>query len=85
MTYAYYEKAVKGKTTRDAESLEMLDIIKNSISYLIKLDDSAMTNAISTAFKNGQNQFATIIAKTKKAADKTLANVYASMGVVVEE
>lgn len=84
VTYAYFEKAVKGKTTRDAESLEMLDIIKNSISYLIKLDDSAMTNAISTAFKNGQNQFSTIIAKTKKAADKTLENVYASMGVTVD-
>ncbi len=82
--YSYFEKAVKGKTTRDAESLEMLDIIKNSISYLIKLDDSAMTNAINTAFKNGQNQFASIIAKTRKAADNTLAKVYESMGVTVD-
>lgn len=81
VTYAYFEKAVKGKTTRDAESLEMLDIIKNSISYLIKLDDSALTGAINSTFKSGKNQFSAVIARTRKSADNTLAKVYASMGV----
>ncbi|MBQ8398212.1 MAG: extracellular solute-binding protein [Clostridia bacterium] len=84
VTYAYFDNAVKVRATRDAESYEMLDIIKNTISYIIKFDDSPMTTAIYGCFGAGQNQFASMIARTKKVADKYLATAFANMGVTVD-
>lgn len=84
VTYAYFEKAIKGKTTRDADSLEMLDIIKNTISYIIKFDDSPMTTAIYSYFGTGKNEFASVIARTKKVADKYLNQAFENMEVTAE-
>lgn len=43
---AYYENVLKGKTTRDEDSIEMLDIIHNSISYVIKIIGTEFSDAI---------------------------------------
>ena len=34
---AYYDNMLKGKVARDEDSLEMLDLIHNSVSYVIKI------------------------------------------------
>lgn len=78
---AYFELAVKGKTTRDEESLEMLDIIKNSISYIIKLDDSGMTSSIYNAFGANSRNIASILKASKKPAETALARIFNAMGV----
>ncbi|MGI6167956.1 MAG: hypothetical protein ACOYIA_07475, partial [Eubacteriales bacterium] len=79
----YFELAVKGKTTRDAESLEMLDVIKNSISYIIKLDDTGMTSSIYTAFGQNNYNIASILKKQEQVVKKQLAKVFTAMGVDV--
>jgi len=79
--YAYFDNAVKVRATRDADSFEMLDIIKNTISYIIKFDDSPMTGAIYGVFGAGQNQFASMVERTRKVADKKLAEAFSKMGV----
>ncbi len=78
---AYFELAVKGKTTRDEESLEMLDIIKNSISYIIKLDDTGMTTSIYTSLEANNYNIASILQKTQKPAQTALEKVFKAMGV----
>jgi hypothetical protein len=78
---AYFELAVKGKTTRDEESLEMLDIIKNSISYIIKLDDTGMTSSIYASFETNNYNIASILKKLQKPAQTALEKVFKAMGV----
>jgi len=82
--YAYFDNAVKVRATRDADSFEMLDLIRNTISYIIKFDDSPLTSSIYTCFTQGQNLFSSLIAKLKKTADTKLATAFENMGVVVE-
>lgn len=82
LPYAYFDTTLKGKASRDADSFEMFDIVKNTISYIIKFDDSPMTGAIYGVFDAGQaDRFASIIATTRKMADKKLAQAFENMGV----
>ncbi len=78
---SYFELAVKGKTTRDQESLEMLDIIKNSISYIIKLDDTGMTSAIYAAFGSNNYNITSIVKVFEKPARTALDKIFKTMGV----
>lgn len=81
---AYFELAVKGKTTRDEESLEMLDIIKNSISYIIKLDDTGMTSSIYSAFGAKNYNISSLLKSQQKLAQTALKRIFAAMGVETE-
>jgi hypothetical protein len=59
----------------------MLDIIKNSISYIIKLDDTGMTTSIYSSFGSNNYNIASILKKTQKPAQTALENVFKAMGV----
>ncbi len=53
---AYYDTVLKGKTTRDEDSIEMLDIIHNSVSYVIKVIGTQFSDAIyGEMAKNNEN------------------------------
>ena len=75
---AYYDVLLKGKTARDEGSLEMLDLIKGSISvdfaaaYGIELGN--MVNLYSQIFLNGE-EFASSWASRKNTANEQLAKL----------
>ena len=76
LTEAYYDKTLKGKTTRDEESRAMLDIIFESRVY----DNGWYYNFgfggnIMDMFRNYQNNFASMYKQSERVKTKTLEKV----------
>lgn len=62
---SYYEVLLKGKTTRDAESLEMLDIIHDGISYVIKIIGTQFSDQLYNQMAAKKYDLSSFIAKNK--------------------
>ena len=76
LTEAYYEKTLKGKTTRDEESRAMLDIIFESRVY----DNGwyysfGYGGNVMDMFRNYQNNFASMYKQSERVKQKTLQKV----------
>ncbi len=71
---AYVDTTLNFKYIRDAESKEMLDLILSSGRFNLcdLLSVTAVKDAISNAASNGTTGVASVIAKSKKPADKML-------------
>ncbi len=63
---AYYEVLLKGKTTRDEESLEMLDIIHDGISYVIKIIGTQFSDQLYRQMELKKYDIASFIAKNEE-------------------
>ncbi|MBQ9819648.1 MAG: hypothetical protein IJM60_05145 [Bacteroidales bacterium] len=74
LTEAYYEKTLVGKTTRDAESAAMLDIIFANRVYDMGwyFQIGGYNEAVMNELRNYRNEFASMYKKAEKVANKTL-------------
>ena len=77
---AYYEKALKGKYTRDNDSEEMLDIIiKNKVVSLDEMFGWGMHGAIQDVLKNRKGEFSSAIeknlSKSQTKLEKSIATI----------
>ncbi len=79
----FIEKAIKGKTTRDVESIEMLDIIFKNRMYDLGLinDWGALASGYNNLVFNNKNDYASMFKKASKAADKKLKNFLKKVNV----
>ena len=83
ITPEFYEKAIRGKSTRDIESLDMLDIILRNRTYDLGLinDWGAMSSAYSDLVFNNKNDYASSFKRTSKSAEKSLNKFLQKIGV----
>ena len=71
---AYIEKAIKGKSTRDVESIDMLDIVFSNRMYDLGLinDWGGLANGYMQLVFNNKNDYASLYKKSSKSAIKKL-------------
>ena len=81
----YYEKALKGKGTRDDESAEMLDIIYDNVRFEFTQlyscafgDQKAPSMMLRMSFKNNQ-EISTLWASNETLFDSTMKDLIASL------
>ena len=74
---AYYENVLKGKTTRDEDSIEMLDVIHNSISYVIKIIGTEFSDAIYNEMAKKNYSLSSMLDSWKPRVETQLADVLA--------
>lgn len=74
LTEAYYEKTLKGKTTRDVESVAMLDIIFATRVYDMGwyFQIGGFNEQVMNLLRNYTNDFSSMYKKNEKAAKKVL-------------
>ncbi len=77
---AYYEITLEGKTIRDEESAEMLDIIFASRFFDIGVyyRFGGYSDSLINAFYNGRDNYSSLFKATEKIAAKEVENVMAS-------
>lgn len=80
---AYYEKAIQGQSTRDVESIEMLDIILKNRVYDIGLVNEwgSIPSSYNDLVFNGQTDYASMIDRRKKSATKQLGKFLKDLGL----
>ena len=84
----YYDGLLTGKVVRDTESIEMLEIISDSVVFdggmtYFGLNGGSMQSImyfISTKICQGNGDFASFYAKTEKTANKEIDKFYDSIG-----
>lgn len=78
----YYDKAIEGKSTRDVESIEMLDIILNNRMYDLGLinDWGSLASSYNGLVFNGKTDYASMYSSKSKAAIKKLEKFLTSIG-----
>ncbi|MBQ2278242.1 MAG: extracellular solute-binding protein [Clostridia bacterium] len=74
LTEAYYDKTLKGKTTRDEESSAMLDLIFANRVYDLGwyFQFGGYNEGVMNQFRNYQNAFASAYKTSEKAANKVI-------------
>lgn len=74
LTEAYYEKTLKGKTTRDEESSAMLDIIFANRVYDLGwyYQFGGYNEGVMNQFRNYKNEFASLYKTSEKVANKVI-------------
>jgi hypothetical protein len=70
---AYYELALKAKSATDVESAEMLTLIHDHISYVIKIVGTDFSDAIYSLFSTGNRNIASLLKNRENAMKKKLA------------
>lgn len=78
MLSAYFDTMLKGKSARDEESAEMLDLIHDSISYVIKIVGTKFSDALYAEMGKGNESIASFLASNKEAQETALADVLAT-------
>ena len=75
----YYDVVLKDKYNRDAQSAEMLDIIRDSLIYDVGYLNSFALNSVGHQFvrlvREGKTDFASVYAKGEKSFEKRLAKM----------
>lgn len=76
LTPAYLEKQIKGKSTRDTESIEMIDLIMQNRSYDLELihDWGSLSTSYSQLIFDNKNNYASLFKKSSAAAEKRITN-----------
>lgn len=74
---AYYENVLKGKATRDDESIEMLDLIHNSVSYVIKIIGTKFSDAIYAEMQKKNYNLSSMLEKWRSQVETQLSDVLA--------
>ena len=74
LTPAYIEKQVKGKSTRDVESIEMIDLIMKNRSYDLELihDWGNLATQYSNLVFDNKNNYASVFKKCSTSAEKKI-------------
>ena len=80
---AYYDKTLQGKYMRDNDSLEMLEIIFDSVIYDIGryYNWGSMYGTISSMWNSKQDTFASSFEKTAKVVTKSMEKTLKAYGV----
>lgn len=77
---AYYDILLKGKSTRDNESEEMLDVIHDSVSYVIKIIGVSFSDALFTQMGKNNYDISSFVEKNRNNIEEQLANVIEQYG-----
>ncbi len=77
---AYYEIMLKGKSARDNESEEMLDLIRSSVSYVIKIIGTSFSDGLYTQMGKNNYDIQSFIEQNREKNETTLADVIAEFG-----
>ncbi|MBO4421945.1 MAG: hypothetical protein J5879_00785 [Clostridia bacterium] len=74
LTPAYLDKQIKGKSTRDVESIEMIDIIMKHRAYDLELihDWGNLATSYSNLVFDNKNNYASVYKKCSKTAEKKI-------------
>ncbi len=72
---AYFDTMLKGKSARDEESAAMLDLIHDSISYVIKIVGTKFSDALYAEMGKGNESIASFLASNKVAQETALQEV----------
>ncbi len=74
LTPAFIEKQIKGKSTRDAESIEMIDIIMQNRSYDLELihDWGGLATSYSELVFDNKNNYSSVYKKCSSSAEKKI-------------
>ena len=83
MLQAYFKVRVSQKSLRNDDSIEMLDIIRNSLYYDASRTygwTEELTKDIHNAVINGDNNVASIIAAKKSAVEENITKTLDSIG-----
>lgn len=72
---AYFDTMLKGKSARDEESAAMLDLIHDSISYVIKIVGTKFSDALYNEMKKGNESISSFLASNKTAQETALQEV----------
>lgn len=76
---AYYELALKAKSATDTESADMLTLIHDNISYVIKIVGTEFSNMIFTYFAMGRTDISSLLEKQETAMKKMLETTIESL------
>ncbi len=76
---SYYEVALKAKSATDTESADMLTLIHDNISYVIKIVGTDFSNLIFSNFAAGRTEIASILEKQQASMIKRLEDVVSGM------
>jgi hypothetical protein len=76
---SYYELALKSKSATDSESADMLTLIHDNISYVIKIVGTDFSNMIYSYFSVNKTDIASLIEKQEAAQRKLLETTIANM------
>lgn len=76
---SYYELALKSKSATDSESADMLTLIHDNISYVIKIVGTSFSDMIYSYFSIGKTDIASLIEKQETAQRKLLETTIANM------
>ena len=77
---AYYDIMLKGKSARDNESEEMLDLIKASVSYVIKITGTKFSDSLYTQMGKNNYDIGSFVEKNREKNETALADVIAEFG-----
>lgn len=77
---AYYDILLKGKGARDDESEEMLDIIHDSVSYVIKIIGTTFSDSIYTQMSKNNYDIVSFMEKYRESNETKLQNVLDEYG-----
>ncbi len=72
---AYFDTMLKGKSARDEESAAMLDLIHDSISYVIKIVGTKFSDALYAEMGKGNESISSFLASNKTAQETALEEV----------
>lgn len=76
---SYYEIALKYKSSTDNESAEMLSIIHDNISYVIKIVGTTFSDQIFSYFAAGKNDISSLLKKMESTQKKLLTTTIENM------
>ena len=71
---------LKGKSARDNESEEMLDLIKASVSYVIKITGTKFSDSLYTQMGKNNYDIGSFVEKNREKNETALADVIAEFG-----
>lgn len=76
---SYFDVALTTRSSRDEESAESLQIIHDSISYVIKITGTSFSDSIYTNFSNGNMNISSLLKANAKVQKKALEDVLAKL------
>ena len=77
---AYYDIMLKGKSARDNESEEMLDLIRGSVSYVIKIIGTKFSDSLYTQMGKNNYDIQSFVEKNREKNETALADVISEFG-----
>ena len=76
---SYFDVALSTRSSRDEESAESLQIIHDSISYVIKITGTGFSDGVYKNFESGNMNITSLLKASSKVQKKLLADTIAKL------